>query len=104
MCSGSEVGSYLKRIDFVYHSTLGLKVIRKKKKSGVGCGVQGLGCRVQGFNLEHFGKAEGPLLFPSSKTPASATARAKKGVGFRVFFSSLILPSLESSDTQADQP
>ena len=32
MCSGSEVGSYLKLIDFVYHSTLDLKVIKKKRK------------------------------------------------------------------------
>ena len=32
MCSGSEAGSYLRRMDFVYHSTLGLRVIRKKKK------------------------------------------------------------------------
>jgi len=34
MCSGSEAGSYLRRIDFVYHSTLGLRVIKKKKKIG----------------------------------------------------------------------
>ena len=33
MCSGSEEGSYLRLIDFVYHSTLGLRVIKKKKKS-----------------------------------------------------------------------
>jgi len=32
MCSGSEAGSYLTLIDFVYHSTLGLRVIEKKKK------------------------------------------------------------------------
>jgi len=32
MCSGSEAGSYLKLIDFVYNSTLGLTVIKKKKK------------------------------------------------------------------------
>ena len=32
MCSGSEAGSYLRRIDFVYHSTLDLIVIKKKKK------------------------------------------------------------------------
>jgi len=32
MCSGSEAGSYLRPIDFVYHSTLGLRVIKKKKK------------------------------------------------------------------------
>jgi len=31
MCSGSEAGSYLRRIDFVYHTTLGLRVIKKKK-------------------------------------------------------------------------
>ena len=33
MCSGSEAGSYLKLIDFVYHSTLGLRVIKKKKSA-----------------------------------------------------------------------
>ena len=32
MCSGSEVGSYLRLIDFMYHSTLGLRVMMKKKK------------------------------------------------------------------------
>jgi len=37
MCSGSEAGSYLRLIDFVYHSTLGLRVIKKKKKKK-GCG------------------------------------------------------------------
>jgi len=31
MCRGSEAGPYLRRIDFVYHSTLGLRVIQKKK-------------------------------------------------------------------------
>jgi len=31
MCSGSEVGSYLRLTDFVYHSTLGLRVKKKKK-------------------------------------------------------------------------
>jgi len=30
MCSGSETGSYLRLIYFVYHSTLGLRVIKKK--------------------------------------------------------------------------
>ena len=33
MCSGSEAGSYLRLIDFVYRSTLGLRVIEKKKKT-----------------------------------------------------------------------
>ena len=31
MCSGSEAGSYLRLVDFVYHSTLGLRVIKKKR-------------------------------------------------------------------------
>ena len=33
MSYGCEAGSYLRRIDFVYHSTLGLRVIRKKRKN-----------------------------------------------------------------------
>ena len=31
MCSGSEADSYLRLIDFVYHSTLGLRVIKKEQ-------------------------------------------------------------------------
>jgi len=34
MCSGSEAGSYLRLIDIVHHSTLGLRVIKKKRKDG----------------------------------------------------------------------
>ena len=32
MCSGSESGSYLRLIDFVCTSTLGLRVIKKKRR------------------------------------------------------------------------
>jgi len=32
MCSGSEAGSYLRLIDFVHHSTLGLRVIKKRRE------------------------------------------------------------------------
>jgi len=32
MCSGSEAGSYLRLIDVVYHSTLGLSVIKKRRR------------------------------------------------------------------------
>ena len=32
MCSGSEAGSYSRLINCVYHSTLGLRVIKKKKR------------------------------------------------------------------------
>ena len=33
MCSGSEAGSYLRLIDLVHHSTLGLRVINKKGRT-----------------------------------------------------------------------
>jgi len=36
MCSGSEAGSYLSLIDYVYHSTLCLRVMKKKKSSEIG--------------------------------------------------------------------
>jgi len=32
VAGGSEEGSYLRLIDFVFHSTLGLRVIEKKKR------------------------------------------------------------------------
>jgi len=32
MCSGPEAGSYLRLIDFVYDSTLGLRVIKKESR------------------------------------------------------------------------
>jgi len=37
LCSGSEAGLYLRLIDFVYLSTLGLRVIKKKKVKGGWC-------------------------------------------------------------------
>ena len=36
MCSDSEAGSYLRLIDFVYHSSIGLRVINKREKRGLG--------------------------------------------------------------------
>ena len=42
----SEGCSYLRLIDFVYHSTLGLRVIKKKKVDGAGLRAQGSGFRV----------------------------------------------------------
>jgi len=32
MCSGSEAGLYLRLIDFVYQSTLGLRVTKKRRR------------------------------------------------------------------------
>ena len=42
-CSGSEAGSYLRLIDLVYHSTLGLRVIKKKKQKNPARGLGGGG-------------------------------------------------------------
>jgi len=36
MCSGSEAGSHLRLIDFVYHSTLGVRVIKKRRGMSLG--------------------------------------------------------------------
>jgi len=33
MCSRSEAGSYVRLIDLRYHSTLGLRVIKKKRRT-----------------------------------------------------------------------
>jgi len=40
MCSGSDAGSFLRLIDFVYHSTLGVRVIKKKKEEDDHEGVE----------------------------------------------------------------
>ena len=32
LCSGAEAGSDLRLIDFVYHSTLGVRVIKKRRR------------------------------------------------------------------------
>ena len=41
MCSGSDTGSYLRLIDFVHHSSLGLRVIKKKRRRVAIQGRQG---------------------------------------------------------------
>ena len=41
MCSGSEAGPYERLIDFVYHSTLGLRVITKKRRRTCASPVEG---------------------------------------------------------------
>jgi len=55
MCSGSKAGSYVRLIDFAYHSTLGLRVIKKKRSTSEGVAgrllgevsVEGVGSRVE---------------------------------------------------------
>ena len=42
MCGGSEVGLYLRPIDFVYLSTLGLRAIKKKNTVG----IRGVRCAI----------------------------------------------------------
>jgi len=52
-CSGSEAGSYVRLIDFAYHSTLGLSVIKKKKDQHAGERIQVLGCPRGRSNLKY---------------------------------------------------
>ena len=40
MCCGTEADSYFRLIDVVYHSTLGLRVIKKNKTHGNDVGVR----------------------------------------------------------------
>ena len=54
MCSGSEAGSYLRLIDFVYHSTLGLRVIKKKKDRLALGKLSGAASERTGDNLKSF--------------------------------------------------
>jgi len=46
---GSEAGSYLRLIDFVYHPTPGIREIKKKRQKT--CRDSGLGIRVVGLEL-----------------------------------------------------
>jgi len=58
MCSGSEAGSYSRLIGFVYHSTLGLCEIKKKRKVEVlrfRASRLGVGRRVQELRVEGWG-------------------------------------------------
>ena len=64
MCSGSEVGSNLRLIDFVYHSTLGLRVIKKKKKKKESVTIRKGEKRLQMF--PEFKKPHAPRGLPHS--------------------------------------
>jgi len=58
MCSGPEAGSYLRLIDFVYHSTLGLRVIKKTRRltTWSGRGYMGRYISAVTFRPVHFRK------------------------------------------------
>jgi hypothetical protein len=53
MCSDPEAGSFLRRIDFVYNSALGLRVIKKKREEiRLDCRMRS--ARKQGFSADPF--------------------------------------------------
>ena len=56
MCSGSEEGSYLRLIDFVYHSILGLAVIKNDRQCGTSRQCGGGTRPVSYLALLHFPK------------------------------------------------
>jgi len=75
MCSGSEAGSYVRLIEFVYHSTLGLRVI--KKKSGVTVKPSGPGklgstetCIAYGWHS--------PRVFPAHRASTAQSSAFKR--------------------------
>jgi hypothetical protein len=56
MCSGSEAGEYLRLMDFVYRSTLGLREVKEKKKFDLFVsGVLSARSRLWGFGLQVWG-------------------------------------------------
>jgi len=61
MCSGSEAGSYLRLIDFVYHPTLGLRVIKRRR-------------RREEEGERYPGRAEERDRYPGLASPLSKTA------------------------------
>jgi len=50
MCSGFEEGLYVRLIDFLYDSTLGFRVIKKKKKNTFAKGGRALIRTLAKFN------------------------------------------------------
>jgi len=75
MCSGSEAGSYLRLIDFVYHSTLGVRVLKKKET-----------------RVKPYGRASQPAWVRDHFQELILST------------SSLLLSSLELSDTKVYEP
>ena len=66
MCGGSEVGSYLELIDFVYYSTLGLKVIKRERSPKL-LSAQGAS-QIGPFSL--FRRGGTPIAFVAAVSPS----------------------------------
>ena len=71
MCSGSEAGSYLRLIDFVYHSTLGLRVMKKRRRKAFKAASDRRGDDLKAA------VASGPVALPP--TPGSVPRLGGKG-------------------------
>ena len=73
MCSGSEAGLYLRLIDLMYHSTLGLRVKEEeKKKKGGGFGNR-RGAPIEGYPTPEASK-------PSARNPTHAARSIVHGL------------------------
>ena len=57
LCSSSEAGSYVRLTDFVYHSTLGLRVMNKQKEESSAVYLSQMLVRVKSAGA---GEAGGP--------------------------------------------
>jgi len=73
MCSGSEAGSYLRLIDFVCHSTLGLRVIKKKTRETVKPQAV-MRAASQGWRKEEDHQAEAREMLVNARVPCLTCA------------------------------
>jgi len=80
MCSGSEAGSYLRLIDFVYHSTLGLRVIKKRRRRMFWLAVHSVSFAPPPFDASERDMVERPV----TRFSASQTPEWERSVGCRV--------------------
>ena len=73
MCSGSDTGSYLRIVDCVYHSTLGLRVTKKRRRGW------GFGSRGWGLNF-----IEGSLPLKDTMEPHGLRVSGSRAIHFSV--------------------
>jgi len=103
-------GLVVKAHRLLYHSTLGLRVIKKKRRvSAFGFRVSAFGFRVPGFGVSAFRvESKKTELQRGSGFQVSGFGFRVSGVVFRVpgfgSSSSVLLSSLELSDTKVCEP
>ena len=89
MCSSSEAGSYVSLTDFVYHSTLGLRVLKQKR-------------RERGFRF-----SRKRVRFRQTPNPGHQAPRpsiVERGFGFSTWKVNVRLPGTGNSNSHGARP